>query len=264
MAHCPGVSTPIEDEEPLDFYLFIVDSVKSFEDEMTKDRSIFFAEDLVKYDLKCELLADSILLKSAQQLVTSINPAGHHELLKYRYQKSMCQEMHPGRDNSPYGEPYEHYQLLGEAEFIDISPVEFRQEWRAFMDSQGFKLKEGQELAQIGSLHERKMERFAHLEERQKRYYDGALRRAKEKREKELEENPQLALEPAEIEPEPLAPPPDQQKFGMEVHQDGEGYKIQRNDIVRAHYTGKLLDGTKFDSNLDNGDEPFEFTFGRE
>ena len=41
----------------------------------------------------------------------------------------------------------------------------------------------------------------------------------------------------------------------------GKGPKPANNQTVKVHYTGKLLDGTVFDSSVDRG-EPFEFQLG--
>ena len=43
-----------------------------------------------------------------------------------------------------------------------------------------------------------------------------------------------------------------------EVIQAGSGEKPKPTDTVKVHYTGKLIDGTKFDSSVDRG-EPAEF-----
>ena len=42
---------------------------------------------------------------------------------------------------------------------------------------------------------------------------------------------------------------------------EGEGTEIVKHSKIQVHYTGKLQDGTKFDSSLDRG-EPFSFQIG--
>ena len=48
----------------------------------------------------------------------------------------------------------------------------------------------------------------------------------------------------------------------IEILEQGTGdKKVENGDIIRVHYTGRLEDGTKFDSSLDRG-EPIVFTIG--
>ncbi len=51
---------------------------------------------------------------------------------------------------------------------------------------------------------------------------------------------------------------------GIQVEQlvSGNGEAARAGDIVRVHYTGWLVNGTKFDSSVDRG-EPFQFVLGR-
>jgi FKBP-type peptidyl-prolyl cis-trans isomerase len=49
--------------------------------------------------------------------------------------------------------------------------------------------------------------------------------------------------------------------LGYYEREEGNGPQPETGDLVQAHYTGWLEDGTKFDSSLDRG-QPFEFTLG--
>ena len=45
------------------------------------------------------------------------------------------------------------------------------------------------------------------------------------------------------------------------VTKEGQGNKPVRGNLVKAHYTGMLMNGQKFDSSVDRG-QPFEFRVG--
>jgi len=48
----------------------------------------------------------------------------------------------------------------------------------------------------------------------------------------------------------------------IEITEEGSGAVAENGMSVSVHYTGKLTDGTKFDSSLDRG-TPFSFTLGQ-
>lgn len=50
-------------------------------------------------------------------------------------------------------------------------------------------------------------------------------------------------------------------QIGVKARPDECPRKTKVGDKLSMHYTGKLTDGTKFDSSLDRG-QPFEFTLG--
>lgn len=51
------------------------------------------------------------------------------------------------------------------------------------------------------------------------------------------------------------------EEFSIETLQEGSGSESKDGDLLTVHYTGRLLDGTVFDSSVERGD-PFVFTLG--
>jgi FKBP-type peptidyl-prolyl cis-trans isomerase FkpA len=70
--------------------------------------------------------------------------------------------------------------------------------------------------------------------------------------------------EPGESDFKPAAPvPPDPGPTELQIIDDaaGTGKAAAAGDTVRVHYTGTLMNGTKFDSSRDKG-TPFDFKLG--
>ena len=53
----------------------------------------------------------------------------------------------------------------------------------------------------------------------------------------------------------------DVEELVIETLQEGQGEEAKDGDTLSVHYTGKLLDGTVFDSSVERG-EPFSFVLG--
>ncbi len=53
----------------------------------------------------------------------------------------------------------------------------------------------------------------------------------------------------------------DDQGLGIKILQEGTGTIPQKGENIKVHYSGFLLDGTKFDSSVDRG-RPIEFILG--
>lgn len=58
-----------------------------------------------------------------------------------------------------------------------------------------------------------------------------------------------------------LAIAEDRMTVNISNENEGDGDYAKKGDRIRAHYTGKLEDGTKFDSSVDR-DQPFDFNLG--
>jgi FKBP-type peptidyl-prolyl cis-trans isomerase len=55
----------------------------------------------------------------------------------------------------------------------------------------------------------------------------------------------------------------DIQGMKVEILNQGSGVAAKSGDVVTVNYTGTLTDGTKFDSSLNPGRTPFQFTLGQ-
>ena len=56
--------------------------------------------------------------------------------------------------------------------------------------------------------------------------------------------------------------PNNQTKMKIEILKQGTGVESKNGDTLTVNYTGTLEDGTKFDSSLNPGRDPFVFTVG--
>lgn len=76
---------------------------------------------------------------------------------------------------------------------------------------------------------------------------------------KPQENNQDIEIEIGEVEN--ISKINNMDELKIEILKEGTGEEAKNNDLVSVHYTGTLLDGTKFDSSLDRG-SPFEFVLG--
>jgi FKBP-type peptidyl-prolyl cis-trans isomerase len=64
------------------------------------------------------------------------------------------------------------------------------------------------------------------------------------------------------VSPNPIVLKPQEVKIEEIDKGDVMSHRAKEGDTVAIHYTGKLMDGTKFDSSLDRN-QPLEFTLGK-
>lgn len=71
----------------------------------------------------------------------------------------------------------------------------------------------------------------------------------------------QLATAQWTIEKRTLGYTLDDQGLGIKILEEGTGTIPKKGENIKVHYSGYLMDGTKFDSSVDRG-EPIEFLLG--
>src|SRR3989344_9336095 len=71
--------------------------------------------------------------------------------------------------------------------------------------------------------------------------------------------NSDNSMEPGENSPQAF----EIQGMQIEIERQGSGAEAKSGDLATVNYTGTLLDGTKFDSSLNPGREPFQFTINQ-
>jgi FKBP-type peptidyl-prolyl cis-trans isomerase len=73
---------------------------------------------------------------------------------------------------------------------------------------------------------------------------------------------PEVKIETPQLQNNPNANT-NNMELKIETTQKGSGERVVKNgDTISVQYTGKLTDGTKFDSSYDHGGQPFTFTVG--
>lgn len=79
----------------------------------------------------------------------------------------------------------------------------------------------------------------------------------------DLSKQPEPAQPPAQDENNSKPNNNNPMELKIEMTKQGTGDRVVKTgDTISVQYTGRLTDGTKFDSSYDHGGQPFEFTVG--